>query len=212
MDSLKLVECTGYTREEAFQNLDFNPMPPLLRGCNCTQAWVTEGRPTPGTRAFSNFATKQLSDKTQMKPGYGLYITLEPSQPDTRKKPCAVITQKVTSSRRWSSIVYMIVEVDMTINTLPEQGTDDEGQEIEIGESKDITVLKRKEIIGICESLAEAKAKMKELTIMTHKDYVAMVVKVPDILPEAAYCVYTPSINAKKGKFLAFGISPIVTI
>ena len=206
MDTLQLRECVGYTKEEAFKNLEFNPNTEFLRGSNCTQAWITEGRPTPGTKQFKNFAIKQLEMKTKMKPGYGLYITLESAVANSRKKPYTVISPKVTTTRHWSNIMYMIIEADIDIKSLPEKDLDGEGNEIEIGEYADITVMNRYNVICMCDSLNETKQKMKELTTETNKDYVAMAIKIPDLCPEAAYCIYTPSVNAKKGKYLAFGI------
>ena len=44
-DIIKIKECTGYTKEEAFAGLRFDPNNPLIKGANATQAWV-QGRQT----------------------------------------------------------------------------------------------------------------------------------------------------------------------
>lgn len=197
----ELVECKGFTKEEAFKNLDFVPNAELIKGTNCTQAWILEGKPTPGTRAFQNFAMQQLELKTKMKPGYGLYIVMDNCIPDTRKRPYTIISPKVTATRHWSTIMYMVVEAELDIKGVVEEN----GEEIEAEDAK-IEVVKRNAVISLCESLDIAKKKMKDLTTLTHKNYIAMAVKVPDIFPEAAYSIYTPSKMAKLGTFLAFGI------
>lgn len=207
MEILQIKECIGYTKDDAFKHLNFNPNHPLIKGTNCTQAWTQAGKPTPGTHQFKRFAISQLEEKTQLKPGYGLYITLDPAIPDLRKRPYTLINNKVTSTRQWTNINYMVVEAALSINNLPNKEVDIDGKEIDGEEITDITVVQKRGIHGIFESLYEAKQEMKMLTSLTHKDYIAMAVKIPDICPVASYCVYTPSASAKEGKFLAFGIN-----
>lgn len=195
-DILKIEECHGYTKEEAFANLQFNPVSELVRGGNCTQSWCAEGKPTPGTKSFQNFAMRQLESKTKMKPGYGLYITIESGVADNRKRPYTVYTPKVETARHWSTIMYMVMEATMEVEE-PEEGE----------EVPKVNVVDRGKVMCLCATLNDAKNKMRDLTAANHKDYVALAVKVPDICPESAYCIYTPSINAKPGTYIAFGIN-----
>lgn len=44
-----IKECQGYTKDEAFAFLKFNPNSPLIKGANATQAWNLAGRPMVGT-------------------------------------------------------------------------------------------------------------------------------------------------------------------
>ena len=52
MSILKIVECKGYTKEEAFANLRFDPNSPIIPGTNATQAWNRAGKPIPGSLDF----------------------------------------------------------------------------------------------------------------------------------------------------------------
>lgn len=205
MDILKIKECTGFSKEEAFKNLKFNPDYPLIKGSNATQAWIKYGKPFPGTNDFKKFASQQLAEKTRLQPGYGLHIVLENPIGDTRKRPYTIINNKTETTREWS-FVYFIREDELELTTLPTKTIDEYGEEIDGTEEIDVSVVKMGRIVDQCDSKAEAIQRMKELTCKNHKDYSALAVKVPNVNPIAAYSIYTPGANTKEGKFVAFGI------
>lgn len=205
MDILKIKECKGFTKEEAFKNLKFNPDCSFVKGANATQAWIKYGQPFPGTKDFKIFASQQLAEKTRMQPGYGLYIVLESPVLDTRKKPYTIINNKTQTTREWT-FVYLIREDELELTNLPTNELDQYGDEIEDASEIDVSIVKMGNIVGQCESKSKAIQLMKELTSKNHKDYSALAVKVPNINPIAAYSIYTPGANTKEGKFVAFGI------
>lgn len=204
-DILKIKECSGFTKEEAFKNLKFNPDCSIVKGCNSTQAWIKSGKPFPGTTEFKRFASQQLMEKTKLQPGYGLYIVLENPIADIRKRPYTIINNKTETTREWS-FVYFIREDELELSSFPTKTIDEYGDEIEGADEIDVSIVKMGRIVDQCDSKAEAIQRMKELTSKNHKDYSALAVKVPDINPIAAYSVYTPGANTKEGKFIAFGI------
>ena len=204
-DILKIKECSGFTKEEAFKDLKFNPDCPLIKGSNATQAWIKYGQPFPGTMEFKRFASQQLTEKTKLQPGYGLHIVLETPTVDTRKRPYTIINNKTETTREWS-FVYFIREDELELSTLPTKDIDEYGDEIEGAEEIDVSIVKMGRIVDQCDSKAKAIQRMKDLTSKNHKDYSALAVKVPDVNPIAAYSVYTPGANTKEGKFIAFGI------
>lgn len=210
MATLKIQECRGYTKQEAFAGLDYEPNSPLIKGCNATQAWINYGKPYPGHRDFKVFAIQQLSEKTKSQPGYGLYITLDSAVEDVRKRPYTVINNKTTTTREWQ-IMYLIREDELSISNLTSTDLDDFGEEVDTSEI-DISVINRGRIVDQCESKAEALRRMKELTTQTHKDYTALAVKIPDVNQAAAYCIYTPGKKAREGRFIAFGYDREVEI
>lgn len=203
MATLKMIECRGFSKSEAFKNLNFNPDSPLIKGSNATQAWINYGKPIPGTRDFKIFAIQQLSDKTRNQPGYGLHIVLDSPVTDCRKRPYTIINNKTTSTREWK-FVYLIREDELILNNLTTTDINDFGEEIETTDI-DVNIVKMGNIVDQCESKAEALARMKELTATNHKDYTALAVKVPDINPVAAYSIYTPGKKTQEGRFFAFG-------
>lgn len=191
-DLLKIKECEGYNPTEAFANLGFDPNNSLVQNPNVTTAWKRAGRPFPGTLKFKKFAIKQLNKKTRRTPGYGLYVVLDPPQEDTRLLPFKVINPKVEGKRNWTR-VFFIREDEINVK-------EEDGEQI-------VDIVTEGNIITECYSKAEAIETMKQLTTMNHKSYSAMAVKVPDRDKLAAMCIYTPSVTAKKGKYVAFGIN-----
>ena len=202
---LKIIECTGYTKEEAFANLKFNPDSPVVPGSNATQAWGKVGKPNVNTLAFKRFIVEQLEEKTKNEPGYGIYIVIDPPIRDIRKRPYTVVNCKATATREWK-FVYHIREDKLDINYLKEPIYDEYGELTdESEESMEISILEPGLIVATCESKAEALVKMKELITETHKCYSILPAKVPDITPVAAFGFYTPSSKAKKGTYIACG-------
>lgn len=203
MTRLEFNECTGFTKEEAFKELNYNPDRPSVKGCNCTQMWHKEGSPIPGTLAFKRFAIEQLMNKTRNEEGVGLYIVLDPPIPDNRKRPYSIVNYKATDIRHWK-FVYQIREDDLDISEIEDQLEDAYGDK-EITLNSVIHVTKSGMIVDQCDSKAEALESAKNLTSKTKKSYSILAVKVPDLAPIAAQCVYTPSKGAKKGTWYTWG-------
>lgn len=206
MSTLKIVECKGFSKEEAFANLGFDPNSPVIAGANATQAWKKAGSPIPGTVDFTRFVTQQLNEKTKNEPGFGIHIVLDPPLKDIRVRPYTIINNKATSTRKWK-FMYWIREDVLSFNTIETPSYDDYGEEIGKQAIEDISVAQPGPIVEMCSSKAEALDRVKELTTATHKSYSLLAVKVPDVAPISAYCVYTPSSNAKEGTFIACGIN-----
>ena len=200
-DIIKIKECTGYTKEEAFAGLRFDPNNPLIKGANATQAWVQAGKPTINTNAFKHFVAQQLADKTKYKPGYGIHIVIEPNTEDKRKRPYTIINNKTVGTREWK-FMYQIREDILDISYFG----DVEDEEIDM-DQLEISVIERGMVVEECESKAEALDKVKQLITQTHKSYSIIPIKVPNIAPISAFGVYTPSKNAKKGIFIACGVN-----
>ena len=66
MGVLKIIECKGYTKEEAFAGLNFDPNNEIIPGVNATQAWNKAGRPIVGSVAFKRFITEELEKKVEV--------------------------------------------------------------------------------------------------------------------------------------------------
>lgn len=207
MGLLKIVECHGFTKDEAFKDLLFDPNSSVIPGTNATQAWNKAGKPIPGTSDFKRFVTLQLLEKTKNEPGYGIHIVLDQPVRDIRRRPYTIINNKATSTREWK-FMYWIREDRLDVSFYKEPEYDEDGELVQSDEEQmQISVTEPGLIVEMCESKAEALDKVKELTTATHKCYSILAVKVPDIAPEAAYCLYTPSAGAKEGTFIACGIN-----
>ena len=191
-----IKECQGYTKEEAFANLRFDPNSPLIKGANATQAWNLAGRPTIGTTKFKQFVVEQLADKTKFEPGYGIHIVMDASVEDKRKRPYTVLNNKTIGTREWK-FKYQIREDSIICENI-------EGDDYS---DVSITVAERGMVVAESDSKAEALEIAKQLTSQNHKDYSIVAIKVPDKSPISAFVLYTPAKNAKVGTFIACGIN-----
>lgn len=207
MGVLKIIECKGFTKDEAFANLGFDPNSPVIPGTNATQAWNKAGNPIPGTLDFKRFVTQQLEEKTKNQPGYGIHVVLDPPIKDIRRRPYTVINNKATGTREWK-FVYCIREDVLDVDWLFHHEQDENGDLVTSDEeTMEISVIEPGLIVEMCNSKAEALDKMKKLITATHKCYSILPIKVPDIAPIAAFGLYTPSSGAKEGTFIACGIN-----
>ena len=202
---LKIIECNGFTKEEAFKNLKFDPNS-VIPGCNATQAWHKAGCPNVNSNAFKRFVIDQLEKKTKNAPGLGIHIVIEPPIRDTRKHPYVIINNKTPGTRDWK-IIYEIREDQLDMSNLKEPIYDEYGDPTEeFDESVEISVIQPGPIVEVCDSKAEALDKMKELITATHKCYSLKIVKVPNLAPLAAFGFYRPSSGSKEGTYIACGI------
>lgn len=191
-----IKECQGYTKDEAFASLKFNPNSPLIKGANATQAWNLVGRPMVGTTKFKQFVVEQLADKTKFAPGYGIHIVMDSNVEDKRKRPYSVINNKTIGTREWK-FKYQIREDLINFDVIESEGYEDVS----------ITVAERGMVVEECDSKAEALEIAKRLTTQNHKNYSIVAIKVPDKSPISAFVLYTPSKNARVGTFIACGIN-----
>lgn len=191
-----IKECQGYTKDEAFASLKFNPNSPLIKGANATQAWNLAGRPMVGTTRFKQFVVEQLADKTKFAPGYGIHIVMDSNVEDKRKRPYSVINNKTIGTREWK-FKYQIREDIINFDIIESDGYED----------VNITIAERGMVIEECDSKAEALEIAKRLTTQNHKNYSIVAIKVPDKSPISAFVLYTPSKNARVGTFIACGIN-----
>ena len=205
MDQIKIVECQGYTKQQAFADLHFDPACVAIRGSNATQAWVKEGKPIPGTLGFKQFAAQQLMEKTKCVPGFGLYIVLTPPVQDTRRRPYSLVNMIGRGTREWI-LQYQIREDVLSVNTLPNKEVDHDGTLIDADEALDVCITEIGPVIAQYDSKLEAITEAKRLTAMTHKNYSIVPIKVPDKTPISAYVLYTPAKNTQEGVYIAFGI------
>ena len=207
MGVLRIEECKGFTKDEAFAHLNFDPNSPVIPGTNATQSWNKAGRPNVNTLEFKRFIAQQLEEKTKNQPGYGIHIVLDPPVKDMRRRPYTVVNNKATGTREWK-FVYAIREDKLDINFIQEHKQDENGDlVISNEETQEISVVEPGLIKEICDSKAEALDKMKKLITTTHKCYSILAMKIPDIAPIAAFGIYTPSSGAKEGTFIACGIN-----
>lgn len=205
MDQLKIIECHGYTRDEAFKDLHFDPACAAIRGNNATQAWFKYGKPIPGTIDFRRFASQQLLEKTKCVPGLGLHLVLEQPIQDTRKRPYTLVNMIGKGTREWI-LKYQIREDDIVVDSIPYKSVDYNGSLIDGEEVPNINIAKIGPVIAECESKADAIIEAKRLTTLTHKNYSIIPIKVPDKTPISAFTLYTPASNTKEGIYIAFGI------
>ena len=205
MEQLKIVECHGYTRDEAFKDLHFDPACAAIRGNNATQAWVKYGKPIPGTIDFRRFVSQQLMEKTKCVPGLGLHIILEQPVQDTRKRPYTLINMICKGTREWI-LKYQIREDDIVVDSIPYKSVDYDGTLIDGEELPDISVAHIGPVVAECDSKSEAVARAKQLTALKHRNYSIIPIKVADKTPISAFTLYTPASNTKEGIYIAFGI------
>lgn len=208
METLKVIECKGFTKEEAFADLQFIPDLAAIKGCNATQAWIKAGKPVPGSNLFKRFAIQQLTEKTKNVNGLGLYIVLEQPIMDTRKRPYSIVNNVAKGTRSWT-FKYQVREDEIVIDELPNVYEDEDGNLVKEGKIQNISISKIGVVVGTYDSKQDAIEAAKSLTILQHKNFSIIPIKVPDITPVAAYCLYTPAAGTRLGTYVAFGYNKI---
>lgn len=148
---------------------------------NATTMWKKAGSPMIAEE-LNAFLADYLKKTTKNSPGVGCYIVLDPAVQDTRENPYK-ITNIPTEGKRKFKRVYELVNSET-------------GAIIGQADSKDEAMTLAKSIVS---------EKREELGIgVKHVCRIANVVV--EGQPEAFTFEYTPSLNAKPGKFLLFGI------
>jgi hypothetical protein len=194
--SVKVVECKGYTKDEALKQVSN-----FTTDYNATTAWVNAGKPTVGTPAFKSFCAEYLKKKTKANKGVGCYITLEAGSADTRLNPYKVFSIPTTQARKFKR-VYQILEAEIDVKTKTitlEDGTE-EVQQIPVLKSVGV-------VVDEADKKSEAEELMKNLIAENKRSYFINIInKCVEGEPIAAYGVYTPSASAKIGTYIAFGV------
>lgn len=194
--SVKTIECKGFTRNEAFKNVtDFTT------DYNATTAWVNAGKPTVGTPAFKVFCAEYLKKKTKANKGVGCFIVIESGVADSRQNPYKVVSVPTTQARKFKRS-YQITEADLKKKV--EKVVNEDGKEVE---KVSATIIGLGSVVAKYDKKGEAEAAMKEIISETKRDYAIQIVnECVEGEPIAAYGIYTPSISAKQGTYIAFGI------
>ena len=191
MTNFRKIEVSAFTRDEALAQAPFT----VQR--DATQAWKNAGKPMLGK--LTEFMAEYLKKHTKNAPGTGCSITVESGSPDTREKPC-----KITD-----------ITNEVITGTIKRKNK-------ETGEDEEVETTKRKykttyvivdndtnEIIDKSQGTkAEAKKRMVELYESGYKGNATCLYTKEVVEGEARAfeAKYTPSISAKKGTYILFGI------
>lgn len=189
LKGVHIQECRGFTREQAFKDLLFEVTPDLYHS-NVTSAWKKAGKPNPGTVTFKRFMVNELEKRTKFKPGFGIYITVDPGNPDSREFPYSIVKNPIKETRNWIKI-YQIREDELK------------------REQDEITITKIGPVVAEYLNLEEATDAVKALICQNKRNYSIVPVKVPDVVPISAYCFYTPSSDAREGIYYAAGVNTL---
>jgi hypothetical protein len=203
MSEIKIVEVKGFSKEEALSTVDFNT---TLKGANATQAWIKAGSPETDSKAFKVFVAEQVKSKFNNAAGVGGYVVVEGGVADSRERPYKVISVATEGARKYKS-VHQVIEADLTTKVVKEKVTSEDGVE----STKEVTKVTGYTLIGQAvdsgDTKGEALELMKELIAENKKSYVVVNAKV-EVSGQAieAFGLYTPSVSAKVGTYIAFGI------
>lgn len=194
---MKTVEAKGYSKEKAFTATGLDVDLDMLK--NATIAWKKEGSPMD-SKKLAKFMAEYIKDKKAV----GAYIVVEQASNDTRLRPYTVINE-VTKGKRKATTFYQVKPAELKVKTVKTEVENEETGEVEIVETKQVTVLNT----GVAEAKAtkkeEAVKAMKDLTAANCCDYAIEIVKeVTEGQKYASYSIYTPSKSAKEGKFMFF--------
>ena len=188
MSNVIYKEVSGYTKEVAFEGLKFN-----AGFRNASTAWTNAGMPAIGSNAFKAFCEEYLKKITKSAAGLGAYIQITSAVKDTRKRPYKVIHIPTDGARKFKR-VYQIVEA-----------------EFEVKETKDGAIKSKITsiggVVGSAETSSKAERLMRDLISQNKKNYIVRVVH-EDTSGQSvtSYGIYTPSVNAVEGNYMAFGI------
>jgi len=205
MNQVKIKEATGFTKVEALatEKIGFDVL--TLSGSNATQAWIKAGKPANGTSAFKVFASEQLKKKTKFKEGLGAYVIVESGIADTRERPYKVISVITDGARKFKR-THQIVEAELATKLVKVNETDAEGI-VTVKEVLTAEIISLGSVVATADKKSEALDEMKDWISAEKRDYVTIIAKeVVEGSAIAAYGVYTPSISAKEGTYVAFGV------
>lgn len=146
---------------------------------NATSAWKNAGAPRANTKEFKEFCACYLADKTKNKQGLGAVIVYEPGKADTRERPYEMIDVVNEQGKRKYKTAYWIMD--------KETG---------------------KILAKTQENKSKAKEIAKELYVKGYRGSLECIYakEVVEGEPKAFEMNYQPSISAKEGTFIFFGI------
>ena len=203
---VKIKEVTGFTKAEALATEKIGFDVTTLAGSNATQAWIKAGKPAVGTNNFKVFASEQLKKKTKYKEGLGAYVIIEAGVADTRERPYKVISVVTEGARKFKR-VHQIVEAQLATKSVKVKSVDAETNEEVIKEELQAEIVELGAVVATADKKSEALDVMKEWITAEKRDYVTIIAKeVVEGHAIAAYGVYTPSVSAKEGTYVAFGV------
>lgn len=203
MSEIKFVEVAGFTKEEALSTVEFNTS---LQGANATQAWIKAGSPEVDSKAFKLFAAEQLKKKFKNSAGVGAYVVVEGGVADSRERPYKVISVATEGARKYKS-VHQIVEAEIETKIVKENSVNEAGETV----VKEVVKVVGHTVVGLpvaaFDTKGEALDAIKDLVSTTKTSYIVENVKVETTGQSVeAYALYTPSVSAKVGTYVAFGI------
>jgi|ERR1035437_1420372 hypothetical protein len=205
MNQVKIKEAVGFTKVEALatEKIGFDVL--TLSGSNATQAWIKAGKPANGTNGFKVFASEQLKKKTKFKEGLGAYVIVEAGVADTRERPYKVIPVITDGARKFKR-THQIIEAELATKLVKENVTDENGV-VTVKEVLVAEIISLGAVVATADKKSEALDEMKDWISAEKRDYVVVIAKeVVEGKAIAAYGVYTPSISAKEGTYVAFGV------
>ncbi len=203
MSKVKIQQVEGFSKVEALETVNLSTK---LDGANATQAWVKAGSPGIDSNAFAVFVSEQLQKRTKLVPGLGAYVVVEAGVKDSRERPYKVISVATEGARKYKT-VHQIVEAEVTTKIVKEKSTNEEGVE----EIKEVIKVVDYELVGLPVAEADTKGdaldKMKDLISENKTTYVVVNTKV-EVSNQSveAFGLYTPSVSAKMGTYIVFGI------
>lgn len=190
--NMKSFEAQGFNKVEALKQTGSDVSLDMLR--NATASWKKAGSPL-SNKALETFMKNYLLEKKAV----GAYIVVEPSSDDTRTRPYSVINE-ATKGKRKTETFYQIKEADFKVKT--KTSTNEAGEEVV---EKIVTVLSTGAVVDKAQKKSEAMSLLKDRISSDRKNFVIEIGKeVTSGQKYAAYGLYTPSSNAKVGKFIFF--------
>lgn len=201
---LKIIECTGECKEEAFKDLPFDPNCPYVKGVNVKRAWKKAGCPLPGTTNFKTFMAANVYRITKNTPGLGVYLEIDQCIENTRLKPYKVFNYKKIGLSDWHS-GYIIREDDIVISDFVTRERNELGKTVVTDQIQEAIITKTGNMTEFWEYKEDAINRMKELTTATKKSYSLIPIKFNPELKPAAVCVYTASKSSKQGTWIVAG-------
>lgn len=181
------IPIKAYSLEEALEQItEFKAS--VLPNSNCTVAWKRAGSPIFGTEEFNTWCMNTLIKRTKLVAGLGCYVIIDYPKDNTRRNP--VYTYKVPNPgiRKYKR-VHQIIEVFID----------------KYKKNKEPIITGLGKVVIEQDTLKEAKETAALLVTETKKNYVIKSVKTAEDSIEA-YCLYSPSKQAKQGTIVFFGV------
>lgn len=175
--NFKRVDINAFTLKEAQEILKDKAN--FEQFANATSAWKNAGSPMQNTREFKEFCASYLADKTKNKQGLGCVIVYEPGKADTRERPYELTDVVNEQGKRKYKTSYWLIE----------EGTG-------------------KVIAKTSENKSKAKELAKSLYVKGYRGNLECIYvkEVAEGESKAFNIKYQPSISAKEGTFIFFGV------